>query len=110
MDIAITFIFIDECTKFTWIYMLKNKSEASKTFCNFKTQVELQLRLKIKSLQSDWRGEYRALTDFLQSHGIHHRLSCPDSHQQNGIVERKHHHIVEMGLTLLAKASMPNKY
>lgn len=72
--------FIDECTKFTWIYMLKNKSEAFKTFCNFKTQVELQLGLKIKSLQSDWGGEYIAFTDFLQSHGIQHRLSCPGSH------------------------------
>jgi hypothetical protein len=31
-------------------------------------------------------------------------------HQQNGDVERKHHHIVEMGLALLAHASMPLKY
>jgi hypothetical protein len=36
--------------------------------------------------------------------------SCPHAHQQNGVVERKHHHIVEVGLSLLAQAHMPLKY
>jgi histone deacetylase 1/2 len=31
-------------------------------------------------------------------------------HQQNGPAERKHRHIVEVGLSLLAYASMPLKY
>lgn len=90
--------------------MLRNKSEAFKAFFQFKTHVELQLDLKIKSIQSDWGGEYRAFTNFLQDHGIHHRISCPESHKQNGPAERKHRHITEMGLALLAKASMPLHY
>ena len=44
------------------------------------------------------------------SHGIIHRNSCPHTHKQNGVAERKYHHIIENGLTLLAKASMPLKY
>jgi hypothetical protein len=36
--------------------------------------------------------------------------TCPYTHQQNDAVERKHRHVVEMGLTLLAHASMPLKY
>jgi hypothetical protein len=41
-----------------------------------------------------------------------HLASCilPHTHQQNGVDERKHRHIVEMGLALLAQASMPLKY
>jgi hypothetical protein len=31
-------------------------------------------------------------------------------HQQNGFVERKHRHIVETGLTILATASIPFSY
>lgn len=50
--------------------MLSNKSEAFKAFFQFKTHVELQLDLKIKSIQSDWGGEYRAFTNFLQDHGF----------------------------------------
>lgn len=37
-------------------------------------------------------------------------MSCPYAHQQNGSAERKHRHIVEVGLSLLAHASMPLKF
>jgi len=37
-------------------------------------------------------------------------VSCPYAHQQNGSAERKHRHVVEVGLTLLAQSSMPLKF
>jgi histone deacetylase 1/2 len=37
-------------------------------------------------------------------------VSCPHAYQQNGSAERKHRHIVEVGLAFLANASMPLKY
>jgi hypothetical protein len=37
-------------------------------------------------------------------------VSCPYAHQQNGSADRKYRHIVEVGLSLLAHASMPLKY
>jgi histone deacetylase 1/2 len=39
--------------------------------------------------------------NFFQTIGIHHRLICPHTHEQNDTVERRHRHIVETGLTLL---------
>lgn len=42
--------------------------------------------------------------------GITHRLICPRTHHQNGVVERKHRHIVELDLTLLTQASLPLTY
>jgi histone deacetylase 1/2 len=50
-------------------------------------------------------GEYHRLNKFFTDLGISHRVSCPHTHQQNGTTERKHRHIVETGLTLLAHAS-----
>lgn len=38
------------------------------------------------------------------------RLTCPYTSKQNRRAERKHRHILETGLTLLAQASMPLKY
>jgi hypothetical protein len=50
------------------------------------------------------------LIPFFCNINISHQVSCPHTHQQNGVTERKHCHIMEMGLTLLAHASMPLKY
>jgi len=55
-------------------------------------------------------GEYQKLNSFFQRIGISHHVSCPYAHQQNGSAERKHRHIVEVGLSLLAHASMPLKF
>lgn len=56
--------------------------------------VELQFGTKNKSLQTDWGGEFRPFTKFLNELGVIHRLICPHTHHQNGVVERKHRHIV----------------
>ncbi|KAL5540169.1 hypothetical protein UlMin_007250 [Ulmus minor] len=102
--------FVDIFSRFTWIYFLKRKSEALDCFIYFKTQVENQLNTKIKIFQNDWGGEFRSFSNFLDKYGIIHRVSCPHTSQQNGIVERKHRHVVELGLTLLAQFSVPKPY
>jgi histone deacetylase 1/2 len=71
----------------------------------FKTLVKRQFSLKIKFVQIDWGSGYCKLNKFFQTIGIHHRLICPHTHEQNGTVERRHRYIVETGLTLLAHCS-----
>lgn len=41
---------------------------------------------------------------------IQFRYSCPHIHHQNGKIERKHRHIVDIGLTLLAQAHLPQSF
>ena len=98
---------VDAHSRFTWIYLLKTKSEALETFKHYKTMVELQFNNKIKSVQTDWGGEFRPFTTYIKQFGILHRIICPYTHHQNGVVEKKHHHIVELGLSLLSQASLP---
>lgn len=74
--------FVDACTRFTWIYMIKTKSEALHIFKQFKTMVELQFGHSIKVVQTDWGGEFRPFTKFLSDLGIIHRLICPHTHHQ----------------------------
>ena len=45
--------FVDERTRYTWLFPLTAKSQALNTFIVFKTQIEKQLNLKIKALQTD---------------------------------------------------------
>lgn len=48
-----------------------------------------------------------SLTPLLNSPGMVFRHLCLYTHQQNGKSERKHKHIMETWLTLLAQASLP---
>ena len=72
--------------------------------------VELQFNYPIKSVQSDGGGEFRPFTKYLNDLGIVHKFTCLHTHHQNGIVERKHRHIVETGLALLAQSILPLKF
>ena len=83
-------LFIDNYSRFTWIYLLKTKDETFPTFLKFKNTVATQFNSQIKALQSDWGGEYRPFSTFLHSHRIKHRVACPYTLQQNGRVERKY--------------------
>jgi hypothetical protein len=76
------------------------------TFLRFKQLVETYFGTKIISVQSDNGGEFKPLQTSLNSMGVSYRLSCPYTHHQMGSVERKHQHIVETGLSLLAIAAV----
>lgn len=51
--------FLDDHSYYSWVFPLKNKNEAFKVFLQFKTQVEKQFERNIKTLQSDWGGEFK---------------------------------------------------
>ena len=102
--------FLDDYSRYTWIYLIKNKSDVEQVFYNFQNHVERLLNTKIRSVQSDWGGEYQKLHHYFQKVGITHRVSCPYTSQQNGVAERKHRHIVETGLALLAHSSLPLRF
>jgi hypothetical protein len=103
-------IFVDHFSKFTWFYPITCKSNVSSIFPKFQAYVVRLFDRKIKSIQTDVGGEFQNLRHLFASHGIHHRITCPHTYQQNGFVKRKHQHIVAMGLTLLAHCSAPLTY
>jgi hypothetical protein len=49
--------FIDVFSKFTWIYLLKHKSEVFAKFHTFQQHVERLLNCKIISIQTDWERQ-----------------------------------------------------
>ncbi|KAL5538576.1 hypothetical protein UlMin_046073 [Ulmus minor] len=102
--------FIDDFSRSTWLYPLKHKDKALSTFLQFQKLVENKFERKIKTIQSDWGGEYRSFTKYLIQLGIEFRHPCPHTSAQNGRAKRKHRHIVEIGLTLLAQAHLPLTY
>ena len=104
--------FIDNYSKYTWIYFLRSKSEVFSVFQKFVAYVETQFPSRIKVVGSDSRGEYMSheFHDFLQNKGIVSQRSCPYTPQQNGVVERKNHHMLDVVRTLLLESSVPSTF
>jgi hypothetical protein len=50
--------FIDDYSRYGYVYLMRHKSESFKKFKEFKTEVENQLNKSIKALRSDRRGGY----------------------------------------------------
>ncbi|CAN6557534.1 unnamed protein product [Malus baccata var. baccata] len=104
--------FVDDCTRMTWIYVMKNKSDVGMVFRSFSQMVATQYSSVIKVLRSDNGGEYigSELSNFLRDQGILHETTCPHTPQQNGVAERKNRHILETARALLIGASVPKRF
>lgn len=104
--------FIDDFSKYTWLFPIARKSDVLTVFQRFKSLAENLLSSWIQTLRTDGGGEYvnHNFTSFLQSNDIFHQKSCAYSPKQNGVAERKHRHITEMAICLLTRASLPSYF
>ncbi|GFP97577.1 retrovirus-related pol polyprotein from transposon tnt 1-94 [Phtheirospermum japonicum] len=100
--------FIDDCTRYCYLYLLRGKDEVIEAFKNFKNEAENQLNCKIKSIRSDRGGEYVApFEELCNESGIIHQTTAPYSPQSNGVAERKNRTLKEMMNALLISSGLP---
>jgi len=101
--------FIDDCSRFTHVYLLKHKDDAFNAFKTYKAEVENQLSTTIKVLRSDRGGEYFSaeFDAYYEEYGIIHECSAPHTPQQNGMDERKNRTYQEMINAMLMHSELP---
>ncbi|GJW15969.1 zinc finger, CCHC-type containing protein [Tanacetum coccineum] len=97
--------FIDDASRFCYVYLLHAKDEALDKFRIYKTEVELQQNDLIKTLRTDRGGEYYDPV-FFQSVGIIHETTAPYTPQQNGVAERKNRALKEMVNSMLSYSGL----
>ena len=85
------------------------KSDFFSVFKDFQRLVENKFDRKIKIFQFDGGGEFSSheVFTYLKLSGIHPQVSCLGTPKQNGVIERKHRHIIETSLTMLFHANLP---
>ena len=101
--------FIDYFSRRTWVYFLKNKSEAFDKFFEFKALDEKEFGHYVKVLRSDRGGEYTSnmFVNFCRKNGIKKELTTSYTSQQNGVAERKNMTIVEMARSMMKEKWLP---
>ena len=96
-------IFIDNFTKFTWLFPIAYKSDVPSIIKKIVPFIEKQISQKMKVFRFDGGGEFcnTSLKSFFESKGISHQKACPYTSEQNDIAERQHHNIVEIAMSLI---------
>lgn len=104
--------FIDDKSRYVWLYVLKFKSEVFSKFQDWKAMVVWSTGRKLRVLWSDNGGEYtsREFDQYLKSEGIRHELTVLKNPQQNGVAERLNWTLVEMTRSMLAGSGLPQKF
>ncbi|KAM1502254.1 hypothetical protein ACFXTO_027626 [Malus domestica] len=111
-------IFIDDYSRYCYLYLLTEKSSALNAFQIYKAEVEKQLDKKIKTVKSDRGGEYYGRYSehgrnpgpfalYLQSEGIVAQYTNPGTPQQNGVSERKNRTLKDMVRSMMSTTNLP---
>ncbi|KAL0454597.1 UNVERIFIED_CONTAM: hypothetical protein Slati_0798900 [Sesamum latifolium] len=103
---------VDDYSRVTWTFLLQHKSQTLKTMMFFFTQISTQFNTKVKAIRTDNGTDFLSLScqDFLQTHGIIHQKSCVYTPQQNGVVKRKHRHLLTTARALVFESHLPRDF
>lgn len=74
--------------------------------------LKTQFEVKIKTIRTNNKGEFFStrFQNLLKEQGIIHQKTVPYTPQQNGVVERKHRHLLKLARSLMIEASLPKKF
>lgn len=95
-------IIVDDKSRVTWVYLLPNKSTVSSFLQEFITLIQNQFKIVIKTIRTDNGSEFinKSVKSLLAEFGILLQTSCVYTPQRNGLVERKHRHLLNCARTL----------
>ena len=103
---------VDDYSRFTWIHFLKHKSDAVSIMTDFFQMVKTQFHSVVQCVRSDNAPELceGAMKTLYTQLGILTQTSCSDTPQQNGIVLRKHKHLLETARSLYIQSKVPDNF
>ncbi|KAJ0920051.1 putative RNA-directed DNA polymerase [Helianthus annuus] len=103
---------VDDFSRAVWCYFLTNKTEVFENLKVFYELVLTQFKKKVKIIRSDNGTEFvnSQMNSFFKTNGILHQTTCSYTPQQNGVVERKHRHLLNTARALMFQGGLPLRF
>lgn len=104
--------FVDDYSRYAWIYFLKHKNEVFNTFKKWKAMVENRTGKKLKTLRSDNGTEYTegVFKQFCDQEGIVRHWTVRKTPQQNGVAERLNRTLRERAMCMRSDAGLGREW
>ena len=111
--------FIDDFSRYGYLYLIHEKSQSLEVFKSFKVEVENQLNKRIKNVRSESGGEYYRKYDglgeqrsglfakFLEKCGIVPQYTMPGSPSMNDVAERRDTTLKDMVRSMISHSNLP---
>ncbi|GJS91850.1 retrovirus-related pol polyprotein from transposon TNT 1-94 [Tanacetum coccineum] len=96
-------IIVDDYSRFTWVKFLRTKDKAPKIIIKILKQAQVSLNATVRYLCTNNGTEFinQTLRNYTEEVRITHHTSTTRTSQQNGVVERRNHTLVEVAWTML---------
>ncbi|GJU89326.1 ribonuclease H-like domain-containing protein [Tanacetum coccineum] len=100
---------VDDFSRAVWVYLLKSKTEVFYNIMVIYNFIKTQFKKNIKVFKSNNGTEFvnQEFSGFRELNGIVHQTSCSYTPQQNGILERRHRHLLNVARSLLFQGGIP---
>ncbi|GJU21180.1 retrovirus-related pol polyprotein from transposon TNT 1-94 [Tanacetum coccineum] len=102
-------VIVDDYSRFTWVKFLRLKDETPEFVTNFLKQIQVGLNKTVRFIRTDNRTEFvnQVMSEYYEGVGIFHQKFVPRTPQQNGVVERHNHTLVEPARTMMIFSKAP---
>ena len=103
---------VDDFSRTTWAYLMRDKTQTLSHLTMFLNLTETQFQKQMQFIRTDNGSEFinASCQSMFQDRGILHQKSCPHTPQQNGVVERKHKHMLQVARALLFHSHLPKQF
>jgi len=104
---------VDDYSRGTWTHLMVTKDEALTLIKRFVIMAKTQFGQIVRIIRSDNAlelGRSNEALSFFAETGIKHETSCVHTPQQNGVVERKHKHLLEVSRALMFQSALPLRF
>ncbi|GKB19617.1 retrovirus-related pol polyprotein from transposon TNT 1-94, partial [Tanacetum coccineum] len=102
-------VIVDDYSRFAWVKFLRSKDETLEFVINFLKQIQVGLNKKVRYIRTDNGTEFvnQVMSEYYEGVGVFHQKSVLRTPQQNGVVERRNHTLVEAVCTMMIFSKAP---